>query len=172
MNSINNKYKDVGDESSIRTRPRKPIDFSLSGNFFPRDKQVLLLLTEVQELGAVVEKDILLQSFYKYLNDIVNLEIKLINSACNKLIYDNLVIDYTKEQKLNAWLVLIDEHYHVYVAQDMLHQLEQNCKLSNTMTLPVSDSALAVDVIKASLDENTMQFLKSLLVAIFENHSN
>lgn len=169
VGTLDNKYQKKWEtRSSVRNRPRKLIDFNLSGDFFPKDKQIILFLPEVQALGIDIQKEILVQSFYKYLDDIINLEIKLINSACNKLIYDNLVVSYTKEQKLNAWSIMIDEHYHVYVAQDMVHQLEQNFNSLTPMAFPVGDSVLAVDAIKSSLDKKYHAIFEILAVSIFE----
>ena len=119
-----NKYQEVWESrASIRTRPRKVIDFDKRGYFFPEDKQPILLDEAVQKLGDEIKERILIESFYKYLHDIVNLEIELINQACMKLIYKDLPVLYTDVMKLNAYTILIDEFYHVYIAKDMIAQL-------------------------------------------------
>ncbi|CAM5695785.1 hypothetical protein SGLAM104S_09135 [Streptomyces glaucescens] len=88
LSSLTARYAERWEaRSSVRTRPRKTIDFTQSGFFFPEDKQPLLLAKEVRDLGRSAKDDILVQSFYKYLHDIVNLEIKEIVSACSKLLH-------------------------------------------------------------------------------------
>lgn len=166
---LNNKYQDKWESrSSIRTRPRKFIDFNLEGNFFPENKQVLLLLPEVQVFGEAIAKNILLQSLYKYLNDIINLEIKLINSACNKVIYTKQIVEYSIEDKLNLHSIIIDEYYHVYVAQDMLLQLQNHFKDAPKFDFPLSDSFYAVSAISDRLDPKYRDIFEILAVSIFE----
>ena len=88
---FNIKYREKWESrSSIRTRPRKCIDFNQDGYFFPEDKQPLLLNQEVINLGEKAKEEILLQSFFKYLSDIINLEVKLISSVCGKILYSSL----------------------------------------------------------------------------------
>lgn len=164
-----NKYQEKWESrGSIRTRPRKVINFSQEGYFFPIDKQILFLSQEVVNLGEKVKEKILLQSFYKYLNDIINLEIRLINLACNKLIYNNMVISYSEETKLNAHTIIIDEYYHVYIAKDMILQLKQYFPNLETFNYPISDSYNSVELIKNQLDVKYHDIFEILAVCIFE----
>ncbi len=164
-----NKYQERWEaRSSVRSRPRKFIDFSLKGYFFPQDKQPLLLHPGVQQLGEDAKQKILLQSFYKYLNDIINLEIKLISSTCNKILYNDLPIKYPEDVKLNACTILIDEYYHVYVAKDMLVQLGSHFPYLEKFEYPISDASYAVTEIKSLLDNKFHDIFEILAVSIFE----
>lgn len=169
VNTSTNKYQDQWESrSSIRTRPRKFIDFSLAGNFFPHDKQVILLLPEIKSFGKKVTQDILIQSLYKYLNDIVTLEAKLFHSVCSKIIDGQLVVNYTSEDKLNAHTIIIDEYYHVYVARDMILQLEQHFTDLAKFDYPKSDSSHAIDTIKNRLPKKYQDIFEIIAVCIFE----
>jgi hypothetical protein len=150
--------------SSIRTRPRKEIDFNQKGFFFPPDKQVLLLLPEVIALGEQTKSHLLLQTFYKYLNDIVSLEIKLINTACMHVIYGSLPVSYAKETKLSAYTVLIDEYYHVYVAYDMMSQLDQAFPHLIKPASQVSDAYHAVTIIREKLQPKYREIFETTLI--------
>lgn len=164
-----NKYQERWEaRSSVRSRPRKFIDFNKSGYFFPQDKQPLLLHPSVQQLGEETKQKILLRSFYKYLNDIINLEINLISSTCNKIIYNELLVKYCEDVKLNACTVLIDEYYHVYVAKDMLLQLTNHFPCLEKFAYPISDASHAVAEIKALLDVKFHDIFEILAVSIFE----
>lgn len=164
-----NKYQDKWESrSSIRTRPRKFIDFSLPGNFFPHDKQVILLLPEIKALGEKATQDILVQSLYKYLNDIIALETKLFYSVCSKIIDGQVVVDYSSQDKLNAHTIIIDEYYHVYVARDMLLQLEHHFTDLAKFDYPKSDSSHAMDTIKNRLPEKYRDMFEIIAVCIFE----
>lgn len=154
--------------SSVRTRPEKYIDFNLNGYFFPSDKQPILLSAEVKSLGESVKKEILLQSFFKYLHDIVHLEVKLINSACHLIIYEDLPVLYSEQTKLDAYTVLIDEYYHVYVAKNMMMQLDKYYPHRRKFNYPLSDSYHAVVQIKNILPNKYHAIFEILAVCIFE----
>lgn len=154
--------------SSVRSRPEKCVDFNLEGYFFPSDKQPILLHEEVRALGESIKKEILLQSFFKYLNDIVHLEVKLINSACHLIIYEQLPVSYSDETKLNAYTILIDEYYHVYVAKNMMMQLDKHFPNRKKFNYPISDSYNAVVQIKNILPPKYHFIFEILAVCIFE----
>jgi len=167
--SYKNRYQEKWESrGSIRTRPRKFIDFNQKGYFFPENKQPLLLNSDIINLGQEVKETVLLQSFYKYLDDIVNLEIKLINSVCNKLIYSDLIVNYNDEVKLNAYTIIIDEYYHVYIARDMLLQLDRYFPKLQKFTYQESDACKAVALIKNQLGRNYHDIFEIIAVCIFE----
>ena len=91
--------------SSVRARPRKTIDFSNDGDFFPRTKQALFLLPEIHSLSEKQKKEILLLSFYKYLKDITQLEVHWIHKACHSLMYKNIIVNYSDDIKRKALLL-------------------------------------------------------------------
>lgn len=164
-----NKYQDKWERrSSIRTSPRKYIDFNKIGDFFPSDKKSLLLLPEIIALGEKVKIDILTQSFYKYLDDIINLEDASIISACELVIHKDLIVKYDKQTKLNAYTVIIDEYYHIYMANDMMQQLDERFPELPKLTYPISDSDLALKTIKSKLNTKYHDVFDIIAVCIFE----
>jgi NADH-quinone oxidoreductase subunit L len=50
--------------SSIRSRPKKYIDFNQEGYFFPEDKQPLLLNQDIINMGQKIKEEILLAAFH------------------------------------------------------------------------------------------------------------
>ena len=168
-NDVFNKYQEIWESrASIRTRPRKIIDFTKNGYFFPEDKQPLLFHQEILSLGQEIKEIILLQSLYKYLHDIINLEIKLFSSACHKIIHNELVIEYSEETKLNIHTILIDEYYHVYMAKDMIMQLNNQFPDLTKFTYKNPDSCEAVQFISNKLDEKYRGVFEIIAVCIFE----
>ena len=173
INDINqlplNKYQNIWESrASIRTRPRKFIDFNEKGSFFPEDKQALLFNQNIVDLGPEIKEIILLQSFYKYLNDIVTLEINLITTACNKIISADLPVKYSEEIKLNARTIIIDEYYHVYIAHDMMLQLKHQFPDLKEFNYSISDSINAVTQVKNKLDKKYHDIFDIIAVCIFE----
>ncbi|MDF1827797.1 MAG: diiron oxygenase [Legionellaceae bacterium] len=162
------KYQDKWESrSSVRTRPRKPIDFSLSGDFFPLDKQVLFLLPEVRALDDK-KQDILLLSFIKYLNDIIQLETHFIHRACHSMMHKNLPVVYTDVIKRNASTVIVDEYYHVYIAYDLLSQLREQYPHLPDVDSHFSDAGHAMQTIKEALPQEYHDIFEILAVCIFE----
>ncbi len=154
--------------SSVRTRPRKPIDFACVGNFFPIDKQVLFLLHEVDVLNDQARQDILLLSFCKYLNDIITLETDYIYNACYSIMHKNFPFAYSNLAKLNANTVIIDEYYHVYIARDLLLQIQTQFPHLPDLKINFSDAISAIEAIKESLSEEHRDVFEILAVCIFE----
>ncbi|OJW46879.1 MAG: hypothetical protein BGO67_04125 [Alphaproteobacteria bacterium 41-28] len=162
-------YQEVWERrSSIRTRPSKLIDFTKMGYFFPESKQPLLLHPEIINKGEDIKYEILLQSFKKYLIDIITLEIKMIDSACRMIIEDDLPVYYDDQVKLNANTVMIDEYYHVYIARSMLHQINQHFLGLKSFSYPISDASHAVYKLQSSLDKEYCKMFHIIAVCIFE----
>lgn len=153
---------------SIRTRPQKLIDFGLEGYFFPPDKQPLLISETVQEFKQDVKEQILILSFFKYLHDIINLEIALINKVCNDVIYEDLPIPFEEHHRLSAYTILIDEYYHVYLAKLLMNQLNEQFSDIAPSDYPISDSYFSVLEIKKELDVKYHTVFDIIAVCIFE----
>ncbi|NDL01336.1 diiron oxygenase [Photorhabdus bodei] len=154
--------------ASIRTRPEKYIDFDIPGFFFPEEKQPLLLDESLQHISYEIKNEILIQAFFKYLNDIINLEIKLINSACNKIIYNDLSVKYHEQMKINAYTIVIDEYYHVYIARNMMNQLKAKFPDIKELSYPISDAYVAVSEIMSRLSPRYHDLFEIIAVCIFE----
>ena len=166
---MNGSYQDKWESrSSIRTRARKLIDFNTPGDFFPEDKQVLFLLPEAKKFTKKNRNDILILSFYKYLQDIIELESNWVYAACNSIVYKDLQVSFTQEMKMNAISVIIDEYYHVYLAYDYMQQLQAEYKDLLECQDTFSDSYHAMITIKDRLDEEYRDIFEIIAVCIFE----
>lgn len=165
-----NKYQEKWEtRSSIRTRPRKLIDFQLSGDFYPRHKQLLFILPEVYSLDETQKSEILIKTFYKYLSDIIDLEVNWICLACDKIIRGNLMVPYSEAFKMNAYTIIMDEYYHMYMAYDMILQLKEQFPDINFQTFSTfSDSHHAIITIKNKLNKKYWDMFEILVVSIFE----
>lgn len=150
---IGNLYQNKWESrSSIRTRPRKLINFEQSGYFFPVARQPLFTLQEISEASEEIKSTILLWSLVKYLFDIVRVEINSVCLSCHKILENNAGIIFNEIDKLNAYTVIIDEYYHVYTAQDLINQLQAKYLELRSFDNVFSDSQNAILVIKNKLD--------------------
>ena len=164
MNNYQEKWES---RSSIRTRPRKTIDFCQEGYFFPPDKQTLLILPEVVWLGEEIKKQLLLLTLQQYLKSIMHVEVDWIFSACNKIIFNKLV-NYSQEMRHNAYTVILDEYYHVYMANDLMIQLRQAFIDLPQIDVVFSDAGSAIKTIKNNLDQKYHDIFEIIAICIFE----
>lgn len=167
-NTFNDYLKKWDTRSLIRTQPIKLCDFNQEGLLFPPKQQVLLSLPEVIALGEEVKKQILSYSLGKYINDVINEEIKIVNSVCREITEDLSVIKYPPEIKLGAYTVIIDEYYHVYIAQFILEELFQHFPSIKEMDFPIPDTCHAATVIGERLEPECREIFKIMAACIFE----
>lgn len=130
-----------------------------AGNFLAKDKNNTgSKVNPLQELSTSL--------FYKYLNDVIYLEMKMVNSACNKLIYDDLVVKYPESTKVSMSKILVDEYCHINIARQM--KLDEHLPDFEELSHPVSDLYDAVMVIKSRLEPKYQDVFELLAVSIFE----
>ncbi|MFN8771057.1 MAG: diiron oxygenase [Neisseriaceae bacterium] len=163
------KYKDKWERrSSIRTRPRKSIDFNESGFFFPVSKQAFLMLPELLELDYMQKTEISIHLFRKYLHDVSNEELKIVNIACNHLIANDLIIKFPEYMKLDAFTIILDEYYHVYIGEDLLDQLDNQFPNLQTLIMPLPDTYNAMIQTKQRIDSKYEGVMNIVAACIFE----
>ena len=130
-----------------------------------------MLNEEVSKLGEESKRFILLQSLYKYLNDIISLENKMIIKACDDLTNNKIKqISFPFEFKKNAYTVIIDEYYDIFLAQMLTEQLDENFKYLNLQrdNFPIADSVYSVEKVLEILDSKYHSLFKLFAVCIFE----
>ncbi|MGB5885613.1 MAG: diiron oxygenase [Acinetobacter venetianus] len=110
-------------KATIRTRPRRIIeDDELS--YYPKERQPLCFDPIIEKLGQSIQDEILLQSLYKYIKDIIIFETEIVNKTASKIAKGHFPYDFPFEVKHDAMSVVIDEDYHAFVAMDFQNQLE------------------------------------------------
>lgn len=153
--------------SSVRSRPRKCIDFTQEGLFFPVEKQNLFLLPEIKILPEESKRQLLLLTLYQYLGGIIHLETEWISAACNKIASNNY-LDYPVATKTNAYTIIIDEYYHVYIARDMQTQLQAQYPQFKELSFTYSDADYAIRSITKKLPVEYHDSFLIIAVCIFE----
>lgn len=149
--------------SSIRSRPRRILrEENNVGDFFPPSRQPLLVHPLLQTLKKEDRQFILIQSLYKYMNDIANIEKDIINHVCYKITKDDYFVSFTHEMKHDALSIIIDESYHAYVALDFMAQVEEYTNVK-PIGLPshteLSDAIRDLSVSLDSLVRNNFEFI-------------
>lgn len=110
--------------SSVRSRPRRIVNKEeMEGYIYPPVKQPILVHPLLQKISEEQKVFILTQTFYKYFNDIANIEKDIINVASYKINTNKYDLDFSFPERLDALSVIIDESYHAYVALDFMQQV-------------------------------------------------
>ena len=152
--------------SSIRARPTKIFNVKEKGYFFPIKRQVLFSDHRVCELKDTEIEYILVQSLFRYLNIIIKLELDLVNNVCRKITDNTTIVKYDEIQRQGAYTVLIDEYYHVYIANGIVNKLK--AVFTEDFQSYKSDSIDAIDKIKAKIDKKYHDVFEIIAICIFE----
>lgn len=154
--------------ATIRTRPRRLIEDDDLG-FYPEERQPLCFDPVIAKLGAPVKNFILLQSLYKYINDIIIFETEIVNKTALAIAKNRFPFDFPFSAKYDAMSVVIDEDYHAYVAMDFQNQLEQATGILPFQVFQEIELSRAIPRAIASLDEKYKAGMELIAVAISEN---
>ncbi|NBT86518.1 MAG: hypothetical protein EBT45_08530, partial [Alphaproteobacteria bacterium] len=79
-----------------------------------------------------------------------------------------LVVKFPPTLKLNTLLVMVDEYYHVYVANDLKMQLEKHYPELKAQFYPSSDAYTALTEVRNQLEEKYQDVFQLIAVSIFE----
>lgn len=156
-------------KATVRNRPRITVNPKEKGYFFPLSHQPLCVHPTIQHLGKKALHYLLIQSFYKYSNDIAIIETRVVNQTIRMVITDVLPIDFSCEQKLNLLSIMVDESYHAYVAYDTRLQIETHTGIA-PLPLPQSiEIEKALEATKKTLPHPYLPLFQLFAVCLAEN---
>ncbi len=155
--------------STIRSRPRIIYDTDAQGYFYPISRQPLAIHPFLVNKGVSAVEYLLAQSFYKYSNDIAVIETKVVNNTILQIINNQLPIEFTKEQKLSLYTIMVDEAYHAYIAYDTMLQIEHNTGIKPLALPKVIEIEKAIISVTQTLDEKYHEIFKIICVCLAEN---
>ncbi|WP_244832094.1 diiron oxygenase [Caballeronia sp. TF1N1] len=154
--------------ATIRSRPRRVVeDDALS--YYPIERQPLYAHPTVMDAGQEVQDYILLQSFYKYINDVIIFETEIVNRTALAIAKSRFPFDFPFACKSDAMSVVIDEHYHAYVAMDYLDQVERSTGIAPITQNNEIELSRAIPRAIAHVPAQYAAGMELLAVAISEN---
>ena len=156
------------ERATVRSRPRREIE----GDdllFYPVARQPLCAHPLISSLGKEVQNFILLQSLYKYINDIIIFETEIVNHTARRIAKGQFSFPYSFQCRYDAMSVVVDEDYHAYVAMDYFDQV-----LRSTGTQPIElpqaiELSRAIPLALSKLPPQYRDGMELLAVAISEN---
>lgn len=172
MNAVN--YRSFADDweqrATIRTRPRRMLEDD-NKLFFPLCRQPLVLSATFLEQCPQWRDFVLVQSFYKFINDVVIFETEIVDKTARNIAKNRFSPPFPLACRYDAMTVVVDEDYHALVALDFLQQavemtgiqpLDLPGQIELSRALPAAQAQVpthlhdAVELIGVAIAENTV----------------
>ncbi|WP_338489053.1 diiron oxygenase [Pseudomonas trivialis] len=156
--------------ATIRTRPRRLLEDD-DKLIFPLCRQPLVLSATFIEHCAQWRDFVLVQSFYKYINDVVIFETEIVDRTARSIAKNHFTPPFPLACRYDAMSVVVDEDYHALVALDFLQQtvsmtgiqpLDLPGQIELSRALPAAQAQApthlrdAVELIGVAIAENTV----------------
>ncbi|WP_462401569.1 diiron oxygenase [Pseudomonas sp. Marseille-QA0332] len=107
--------------ATIRTRPRRLVEDD-QRLIYPLSRQPLVLGETFQRECPELRDFVLVQSLYKFINDVVIFETEIVDRTARRIAKDRFAIRFPFACRYDAMTVVVDEDYHALVAMDFLQQ--------------------------------------------------
>jgi hypothetical protein len=162
--------EDWEQRATIRTRPRRLLEND-DKLIFPLCRQPLVLSATFLEQCPQWRDFVLVQTFYKFINDVVIFETEIVDKTARSIAKNRFSVPFPFACRYDAMTVVIDEDYHALVALDFMQQtiemtgippLDLPAKIELSVAIPVALSLApehlrgAVELICVAIAENTV----------------
>ena len=107
--------------ATIRTRPRRLVEDD-QRLIYPLSRQPLALSASFQRECPQLRDFVLVQSLYKFINDVVIFETEIVDRTARRIAKDRFAVRFPFACRYDAMTVVVDEDYHALVAMDFLQQ--------------------------------------------------
>ncbi len=167
---MNNKLQIQWEKrATARSRPRVVYDQEAKGYYYPISRTPLAIHPMVMAKGERAIEFLLIQSLYKYSNDIATIETRVVNETISKVIANQMPIEFNEEQRINLHTVMVDEAYHAYVAFDAMLQIENHTGIKALPLPEVIEIEKAMIKVKNKLDNQYHSIFDLICVCLAEN---
>ncbi|MFJ4376510.1 diiron oxygenase [Pseudomonas japonica] len=154
--------------ATIRTRPRRLVEDD-QRLIFPLSRQSLVLTATFQRECPHLCDFVLVQSLYKFINDVVIFETEIVDRTARAIAKDRFAVRFPFACRYDAMTVVVDEDYHALVAMDFM---QQTVALTGVQPLALPREIELSRAIPAALDlapEHLRDALELICVGIAEN---
>lgn len=133
--------------ATIRTRPRRMVEND-DKLIYPLSRQPLVLNDTFTRECAHLRDYALVQSLYKFINDVVIFETEIVDRTARSIAKDHFTIRFPFACRYDAMTVVVDEDYHALVAMDFM---QQTIALTGIEPIPLPDEIELSRAIPAAL---------------------
>lgn len=154
--------------ATIRTRPRRLVEDD-QRLIYPLSRQPLVLSATFQRECPQLRDFVLVQSLYKFINDVVIFETEIVDRTARRIAKDRFAVRFPFACRYDAMTVVVDEDYHALVAMDFLQQT-----IALTGIEPIGlpgeiELSRAIPAALAQVSEGLRDALELICVGIAEN---
>lgn len=170
MNALEYRsFADAWEErATIRTRPRRRIEDD-QRLIYPLSRQPLVQSATFQRACPHLRDFVLVQSLYKFINDVVIFETEIVDRTARRIAKDRFTVRFPFACRYDAMTVVVDEDYHALVAMDFLQQTIALTGLE-PIALPTEiELSRAIPTALAQVPEALRDALELICVGIAEN---
>ncbi|WP_156356744.1 diiron oxygenase, partial [Pseudomonas sp. NBRC 111142] len=154
--------------ATIRTRPRRRIEDD-QRLIYPLSRQPLVQSATFQRACPHLRDFVLVQSLYKFINDVVIFETEIVDRTARRIAKDRFTVRFPFACRYDAMTVVVDEDYHALVAMDFLQQTIALTGLE-PIALPTEiELSRAIPSALAQVPEALRDALELICVGIAEN---
>ena len=158
------------ERATIRTRPRRRLEDD-GKLIFPISRQPLVMGATFVRECAHLQEFVLVQSLYKFINDVVIFETEIVDKTARSIAKDNFAIRFPFACRYDAMTVVVDEDYHALVAMDYMQQtialtgiepielppeIELSRSIPKALAMAPDHLKAAVELICVAIAENTL----------------
>ncbi|MHC6223297.1 diiron oxygenase [Pseudomonas sp. X10] len=162
-------FADAWEErATIRTRPRRMVEDD-QRLIYPLSRQPLVLGATFQRECPHLRDFVLVQSLYKFINDVVIFETEIVDRTARRIAKDRFAVRFPFACRYDAMTVVVDEDYHALVAMDFL---QQTIALTGIQPIALPDEielSRAIPTALAQVPEALRDALELICVGIAEN---
>jgi hypothetical protein len=162
-------FSEIWDErATIRSRPRRVIE-SDGLSYFPAARQPLCGHPLIDAADESVRNFVLLQSFYKYMHDIIVFETEIVSDVALRIAKGKFAYQFPYGCRQDAMSVVVDEAYHAYVAMDYMRQAEVDTRISPIAPEGEIELSRAIPRAMRAVGDQLRDAIQLIAVAVAEN---
>ncbi|MBT2375567.1 diiron oxygenase [Pseudomonas fluorescens] len=160
--------EDWEQRATIRTRPRRLLEDD-DKLIFPLCRQPLVLTATFLEQCPQWRDFVLVQTFYKFINDVVIFETEIVDKTARSIAKNRFSVPFPFACRYNAMTVVVDEDYHALVALDFMQQTIEMTGI-RPLELPTQiELSVAIPAALNLAPEHLRDAVELICVAIAEN---
>jgi hypothetical protein len=155
-------------QATIRTRPRRLLEDD-DKLIYPLCRQPLVLSAGFLEHCPQWREFVLVQTFYKFINDVVIFETEIVDKTARSIAKNRFSIPFPVACRYAAMTVVVDEDYHALVALDFMQQTQEKTGIA-PLALPAAiELSRAIPSAQARVPAHLRDAVELIGVAIAEN---
>lgn len=154
--------------ATIRTRPRRMVEND-EKLIYPLSRQPLVLSDTFTRECAHLRDYALVQSLYKFINDVVIFETEIVDKTARSIAKDNFTSRFPFACRYDAMTVVVDEDYHALVAMDFMQQTIALTGIEPIQLPAEIELSRAIPAALALAPEHLRSAVELICVAIAEN---